>query len=263
MQASQRMARCVALAALLISGSSFAQVYKCVRPDGKIEFSNLACPTDASASRVNTKPNSVDMSGSREQAQKAENSRLREQLAEQERAQQLDRSSASRAGSQVPPVNTCPTDKDIRNMETSASSIGLGKDARTFLEDEIRRARQCRKGQGNYSAEDWQISKEARDAQRSISGKKQGQVRAEGMHSAADPIEGDRIEQRKLAEEARLHEGANRERRSHNVITNCDSFGCTNAAGQRFIRSGNSNTYFGPNGACMRTGMQLLCPKPP
>ena len=91
-------------------------------------------------------------------------------------------------------------------METKAGSMTLGKKEQFFMVDEIHRARQCRKGQGNYAAEDWQVSREAQDDQSSVSNKQRGRARAEGMHSAADPIEGDRIERRRLAEEAMRRE---------------------------------------------------------
>lgn len=92
-----------------------------------------------------------------------------------------------------PPANVCPSDRDIAGMETSASSIRLDADAKGFIQDEIRRARQCRKGQGRYSAADWTVSQQAVAAQSSLSGASDARRRAEAMHSAADPAEGDRI----------------------------------------------------------------------
>lgn len=46
-------------------------------------------------------------------------------------------------------------------METSLSSIRGNEEQRSFKQDEIRRARQCRKGQGTYSKEDWQATASA------------------------------------------------------------------------------------------------------
>lgn len=84
-----QVTRGVALAALATSGICSAQVYKCVSRDGKIEFSNVSCPTTATGAQVRVTPNSTDMSGSREQTLQAENARLREQLqAQQAQAQQ-------------------------------------------------------------------------------------------------------------------------------------------------------------------------------
>jgi len=98
--------------------------------------------------------------------------------------------------------NVCPSDRDITSMETRSSSISLSREAKSFMQDEIRRARQCRKGQGRYSAADWDVSRAAQDAQSSLSGAADARRRAEAMHSAADPLEGDRIARQREAEAA-------------------------------------------------------------
>jgi len=106
--------------------------------------------------------------------------------------------------------NVCPTDRDITSMETRASSISLSREAKTFMQEEIRRARQCRKGQGRYTAADWAISRDAQNAQSSLSGAADARRRAEAMHSAADPLEGDRIARQREAEEAAAREAERR-----------------------------------------------------
>ncbi|WP_422015463.1 hypothetical protein [Roseateles sp.] len=100
-------------------------------------------------------------------------------------------------------ANTCPGDSEIRGMETSAGSTTLGDAERQFLQDEVRRAWQCRKGQGRYDDADWAVSRQAQAAQSRISDRERrnARERAEAMHSAADPDEGDRIARRRLAEE--------------------------------------------------------------
>lgn len=97
--------------------------------------------------------------------------------------------------------NSCPDELELRNMQTRSNSIALGAAEKAFILDEVRRARQCRKGQGRYSAEDWRLSREAQNAQ-SGSAAAAARQRAEDMHSAADPIEGDRIARQRLQEEA-------------------------------------------------------------
>lgn len=92
-----------------------------------------------------------------------------------------------------PDSNVCPADAEIVAMETRAGSISLGTEAKAFMQDEVRRARQCRKGQGRYAAADWDISRQAQAAQSSLSGAPDARRRAEDMHSAADTSEGDRI----------------------------------------------------------------------
>lgn len=114
------------------------------------------------------------------------------------------------ARSQGAEENVCPSDRDIASMETRASSISLSREAKTFMQDEIRRARQCRKGQGRYSAADWAISRDAQNAQSSLSGAADARRRAEAMHSAADPLEGERIARQHEAEEAAAREAERR-----------------------------------------------------
>jgi hypothetical protein len=162
------------LAAALGSGAAQAQqpgeVWKCKQRDGGIAFSDVPCPGAGEA---------------------LEPRRLQSNVADAPRlpaaaSKPLD------AGLPQPPVNDCPGDLELRNMETRANSTTLGDRERAFMQDEIRRVRQCRKGQGRYTAEDWALSREAQNAQSSSNAEK-ARLRAEGMHSAADPLEGDRI----------------------------------------------------------------------
>lgn len=98
--------------------------------------------------------------------------------------------------------NACPSDSELRGWETRASSNSYGPDEKQFLQDEIRRARLCRKGQGRYDNADWDISRRAQEAQSSLTGGSDARRRAEGMHSAADPEEGQRIASRRQQEDA-------------------------------------------------------------
>lgn len=122
---------------------------------------------------------------------------------------------ASAAGVEAPfrPGNVCPSDAEIRAMETRLSSISYEREEKDFLGDEVRRARQCRKGQGRYTAEDWDISRQAQSAQSNLSGAADARRRAEAMHSAADANEGERIaRQRQSEEEGRRRHQLRRER---------------------------------------------------
>lgn len=58
----------IAVSALLLLQPTHAQVYKCVASDGKISISNLGCASGSTAARVDSRPNSMDQSGSRQQA---------------------------------------------------------------------------------------------------------------------------------------------------------------------------------------------------
>lgn len=87
MKAYSRALMWVALLMFLTSGVCSAQVYKCISQNGKIEFSNVRCSSNAAIEKVNSIPNTIDMSASREHVLKGENIRLREQLQEQQRLQ--------------------------------------------------------------------------------------------------------------------------------------------------------------------------------
>lgn len=103
----------------------------------------------------------------------------------------------------APAGNACPGDSEIRGMETRGSSTTLGDAERQFMQDEVRRALQCRAGRGRYTEADWAISRTAQAAQTQLGDRARhdARLRAEAMHSAADPEEGDRIARRRIAEE--------------------------------------------------------------
>lgn len=153
-----------------------AQVWKCTT-DGKTHYSDQPCAAKGEQMKPQTlQSNVIDTTADRSRA-----------AAEQQQA------NAAPAAAPAAPSNYCPSDRDITAMETKASSISLSADAKRFVQDEIRRARQCQKGQGSYTASDWNVSKQAVDAQSSLTGGADARRRAEAMHSAANASEGDRI----------------------------------------------------------------------
>lgn len=168
------------------SGVSAQQVWKC-EVDGKVRFSDKPCP--GSGQRVperTLQPNVVD-------SMKPEV--IREALGRP--------APASAPVPDTPPGNTCPNDGEIRGMETRGNSTTLGDPERQFMQEEVRRALQCRAGRGRYTDADWAVSRAAQAAQTQISerARRDARLRAEAMHSAADPEEADRIARRRIAEE--------------------------------------------------------------
>lgn len=157
-----------------------AQVWKCKQADGSVAFSDKPCPGMGEP-----------IAARQLQANVADAPRPPTTTARPE-----DGAAALRQ----PPANDCPGDQELRDMETRANSRSLGDAEQTFMQDEIRRVRQCRKGQGRYTAEDWRISRDAQAAQ-SSSNAAAARRRAEGMHSAADPLEGERIAQQRAETE--------------------------------------------------------------
>lgn len=170
---------------LALSSAWAQQVWKC-EAEGRVRFSDKPCPGSGQpVSERSLQPNVVDS--------------IKPEAA---------RAASAAAGLEAPapaapPGNVCPGDGEIRGMETSANSTTLGDAERQFLQDEVRRAWQCRKGQGRYTDADWAISRQAQARQTNTGDRdrRDARLRAEAMHSAADPDEGDRIARRRIAEE--------------------------------------------------------------
>ena len=178
---------------LLMAGlgtAAQAQVWKCKQRDGGVSFSDVPCPGAG---------------------EPVEQRRLQSNVADAPRLPPPENKPAA-SGPAQPPANDCPGDLELRNMETRANSTSLGDRERAFMQDEIRRVRQCRKGQGRYTAEDWALSRQAQEAQSSSNAEKE-RLRAEGMHSAADPLEGERIVRQRESEALAARNQARMERR--------------------------------------------------
>lgn len=175
-------------------GVAHAEVWKCT-VDGKVHYSDQPCPTKGEAMPARKlQSNAVDASADR--ARVAASTTDTEPAAATDRDLNLNRPT----GAPAVPASFCPSDRDITAMETKASSISLSAEAKRFIQDEIRRARQCQKGRGQYTASDWNVSKQAVDAQSSLTGGADARRRAEAMHSAADAAEADRIARQQEAE---------------------------------------------------------------
>ncbi len=188
--------------ALAVSPVWAGEVWKC-RVGDKIHYADQPCASQGEPlSKRTLQPNVVDTS--------ADNAR-RPVTGERAGPDGPAPSSAP-----MPPSNVCPSDRDLTAMETRANANSLSPEAKTFMQDEIRRARQCRKGQGNYTAADWDISRQAQDAQSSLSGGADARRRAEAMHSAADVTEGDRIARQREQEQAQREAQRRLEQRLQN-----------------------------------------------
>lgn len=188
----------LSLAALLLAlgatGSAQAQVWKCTI-NGKVQYSDQPCPAQGEQLKSHAlQGNVIDTSADRAAAER--------QAAERAKAEAgANGDQPARPGTAQAPANVCPSDRDLTAMETKANSISLSPEAKRFIQDEVRRARQCQKGKGVYTAADWDISKQAVDAQGNLTGSADARRRAEGMHSAADAAEADRIARQREADQ--------------------------------------------------------------
>ena len=172
------------------SGALAQQIWKC-EVDGQVRFSDKPCPgTGQRVPERTLQPNVVDS--------------LKPEVIREAMGRPAPASApASSPAVPAPSGNVCPGDSEIRGMETRGNSTTLGDAERQFMQEEVRRALQCRAGRGRYTDADWAVSRAAQAAQTQISdrARRDARIRAEAMHSAADPEEADRIARRRLAEE--------------------------------------------------------------
>lgn len=179
----------VLAATVTFAGPLQAEVWKC-SINGRLQYSNLPCPSDGAPMAPQTLQGNVIET-------RAESGTAPASAGERTTSASASGSMNAAAASD----NVCPTERNIGDMETKASSITLTLESKRFIQDEIRRARQCQKGLGRYSAADWAISRAAIDAQSNLTGAADARRRSEAMHSAANPNEGNLIARQREAEE--------------------------------------------------------------
>lgn len=186
---------------LSLSGAWAQQVWKC-EVAGKVVFSDKPCPQAGQpVSERSLQPNVVDA--------------IKPEVVNAALGRPTGASAPEAA---LPSGNACPGDGEIRGMETRGNSTTLGDAERLFMQDEVRRALQCRAGRGRYTEAGWAISREAQAAQTQLSDRvrQDARLRAEAMHSAADPEEGDRIARRRIAEERMQRQQQRQQQRAAN-----------------------------------------------
>lgn len=119
--------RAFALAASAILFSSFAdaQVFKCVEErTGKISFSDVPCHGKDSGRVVDASPNTVDSSGSREQALRREVMELRDRMNRYESASQASSTASSEQSSRI---DTRACEQARRSYDIEAGSMTSNK----------------------------------------------------------------------------------------------------------------------------------------
>jgi hypothetical protein len=208
--------------------------YKCTGADGKVQYLQTPCPAGTSGGEVRLQPNSLDASGSREQA-----------------AQPPQRPGSPDApATAVGPV--CPTALDIRNLETSAASVTIGKPEQAFLRDEVRRARACASPGNRYTADDWRRIREGQSAQLGPDPQRRKAQRrsVEDIHASASPAERERIQSERAALLAR----------GPNAVADCDGTGCWDADGMRYNRAPGSSQFIREDGRqCRAVNNRMEC----
>lgn len=251
--------------------------FKCTTENGKVEFSDRQCGAGLKGELRTKQSNSIDASGARRQFElytdrsQQETQRLRQETEDRRKAEAA-RSTA----------NVCPSERDISNMENSASSITLRDQDRVFLHAEIRRAWACRREGGQYTADDWNRIKEAQSSVNRVDARDRdtGRSKAESIHSiAASDIERARMAadkeleaQRRSAEAAEraaaaaeaaavaarnasIANGALRPSR----ITDCRFGTCRDNVGGQYKSTGGNNYRSSSGQSCQMVNGQMRC----
>lgn len=183
------------LSLLALAVPARAQVYKCRTAQGGVEYSGTPCPAGAAGGVADVRPNTLDSAGLREQAAR---------LGATRPAGVASGASAPGAATAAGPERVCPGETELRNLETSAGASTRDARQRGWLQDEVRRVRQCRAGEGRYTAQDWrELARAWADFDR-IKPEDQAaaHARAEDLHAAANPLEAQRIAARRAADAA-------------------------------------------------------------
>lgn len=239
------------LLALTAASAAHAQLNKCVTAAGKVEYRDSPCD-DARQHRP------VGGAVSELPAMSAQDiGRAKALMAEEQRG--------PRATVIGPPPGR-PTEQDIRNMETSASSVLQGRKEREFLQGEVRRAKAAAAGDGTYTDNDLATLKERQADQNRMRAEEREAARreAESVHLRA----GGRSQTIDVLQQRQAEEERARARRAAAaaaangpaVISNCDAAGCWDTRGTRYNKAAGKGNYFRQDGkACVMAAGNLQC----
>lgn len=115
-----------------------AQVFKCESPTGQVQYSDQPCGPGRYLGSGELRANSLDNSAVRKEVEMDR----RRAAAEQRFSRERERQEAA-ASARVARAAGCPTDRELRNLETSASSITYNRKARIDFDYAKRMARHC------------------------------------------------------------------------------------------------------------------------
>lgn len=242
--------------AVFIVGSASAQVFKCTDGAGKTVYSDAPCSHRAQRLDPNKlRSNTLDGAHDRRAA-------FQDRVERQ--AQGVPRPYGPNSAGNASPRSACPSDLEIRNMETSASSTTKGDRERAFLLAEVARARACRQGNSTYSRESWRALEDAQRQQNRINGADRAAARraAEEIHlgNGSRGVQQGVLQDR-ANEEARRRawDRMEREQGGNNIVTSCDSGGCWDAQGRRYNEGGGDILFRQDGKACTRFADQVRC----
>lgn len=232
-------------AACCAAGVAQAQMFKCV-VNGKVVYQQSACQDERNERGIGGTTTTIDAMPQREINRV--NNRAAQERARDERTPKMSVIGGSRPAT--------PSDQDIKNLETSASSKTISDKERKFLQQEVERARAAQQGNGSYTQKNLEQLKDAQSAQNRIDPRDREQARtaAENIHiNKGSAAVQDEVVQSRQAEEAR------KEARRAAVITSCDAGGCWGSDGSRYNRSAGDNFVRQDGRFCQVVGKQMTC----
>jgi hypothetical protein len=219
--------RIAILCFLLVANAAHAQMFKCVLPGGKVEYRGSACddakqdtPIHGSVSNVPAMP--------------------RQDIRRAVVPTEPSGPTMTVIGGEKPGI---PSEREIKNLETSASSRTLSQKEKKFMQDEVRRAKLARENGAEYTDRDKNDLDYLRSSQTRVdpADRERARQRAEEIHMRAggDAVRED-VTATRQAEQAR---SAARRAAAQNQgqLVNCDPNGCWDTNGVRYDRAGGGN----------------------
>jgi hypothetical protein len=241
----------LATAAVLMTAifSSHAQLYKCVSPSGRTEYSQSPCADQRDAAPIRGSANVINAMPQSE----------------------IRRATAPRPPTQGAPAAIIggggqgPSAQDIKNLETSASSITKGAKERRFLQQEVERAKAAG---GQYSGDDWAALKQTQEQQSRIDAKdrERARIEAESIHMRG----GSPAVQQQITHEREADQQAQADRRAAAAarsgpppegggFLNCKGNGCSDVQGNWYYPR-SDGTYNRSDGkVCHQQGSIVMC----
>lgn len=189
---------------------ALAQVKKCVGADGRVVYSDRGCG---------------------EQGQDVQNLNANTVGAHQVPVQRALPGAEPAVQRVAQPVHTkkCPSEQEIRNLQTSASSVTIKRAEKEFLLQEVARAKACETQLGDA-----------------------GRRAAVSAGQAQEALE---TEQLKKDKAARAQAAAD----SEPLVVSCHNKTCTDQQGRTYTSDGTANVFRSDGKMCRRVGPNLTC----
>lgn len=118
-------------------------VQRCTGPDGAVVFQDLPCEGNGKEVAVKPASGGYDKAAGEAARARLQPSRAADAARASELAENIERLESMGKTSSAAGGRRCPSSIEIRNMETSASSITLSQGEREMRQSQIREAKRC------------------------------------------------------------------------------------------------------------------------